>query len=74
MKFDDIGVGELSHDGHLLEELDLTSFIRVLFERLDSDVFGQLARCPLTFLNFTELSRTKETSDPAHVYVWEEMM
>ena len=58
MKLDDIGVGELPHDGCLLEELDLVLFTSSFLECLHSHIDLSLCsrNCPFTLMDLPKLT------------------
>ncbi len=54
MQQDHIGVSKLSHDGCLLQELDLVSISR---QGLHCDIYNSIRSGPATFLHIPKLTR-----------------
>ena len=59
VELDDIGVGELSHDGCLLEQFDFLSLWGAWLQRLDGQLHGCPGDGPDPFADLTKLTRTK---------------
>lgn len=59
IEFDNIGVGELAHDGCLLEKFEFLSHRSTWLQRLDGKFHGGPSNRPKAFANLSKLARPK---------------